>query len=154
MWWRLFHISPVLWPKEERSLQRVSFDQPERHFSINGHPMMKSKRKPSKLVNALRLSAEQGDRNAQFKYGVRLEYGRGVPMNKSLAAHYYKLSADQGDPQSQFSYGDCLAHGRGVPKNKSLAAHYYKLSADQGFAHGQSAYGFYLYHGRGVPKNT
>jgi hypothetical protein len=46
--------------------------------------------------NLLKLSVDQGDAIAQCIYGVCLVNGKGVWMDKALAAHYYKLSADQG----------------------------------------------------------
>jgi hypothetical protein len=39
-----------------------------------------------------KLSADQGDPDAQFKYAIRLVTGTGVAQNKSFAAHDYKLS--------------------------------------------------------------
>jgi TPR repeat protein len=82
-----------------------------------------------------------------------LHEGDGIPMNKSLAAHYFKLSADQGDPTSQFKYGVMLHEGDGIPMNKSLAAHYFKLSADQGDAAAQFYYGILLLKGDGIRMN-
>jgi TPR repeat protein len=90
------------------------------------------------------LSADQEDARAQFNYGFMLVEGSGIPINKSLAAHYYKLSADQGDAQGQLTYGVMLNSGSGIPMNKSLAARYFKLSADQGNTHAQYRYGVSL----------
>jgi TPR repeat protein len=53
----------------------------------------------------LRNAADQGDASAQCKYGWCLQNGDGVPMDKTLAVHYYKLSADQGDAAGQLNYG-------------------------------------------------
>jgi TPR repeat protein len=97
--------------------------------------------------------ADQGDADAQFRYGVLLYDGDGISTNKSLAAHYYKLSADQGHAEAQFRYGVLLDRGDGITMNKSLAAHYYKLSADQGYAPAQFCYGVLLGNEDGIALN-
>jgi TPR repeat protein len=40
-----------------------------------------------------------------------LSKGEGIPMNKSLAAHYFILSADQGHADAQFRSGLMLYMG-------------------------------------------
>jgi TPR repeat protein len=66
--------------------------------------------------------------------------GKGVSVNLSEAARYYKLSADQGNSNGQNRYGLCLELGKGVSVDLSEAARYYKLSADQGNSDGQFNY--------------
>jgi TPR repeat protein len=62
---------------------------------------------------------------------VLIESGDGIPIDKSLAAHYFKLAADQGYAAAQTNYRTLLEDGDGIPIDRSLAAHYYKLAADQ-----------------------
>jgi TPR repeat protein len=43
-----------------------------------------------------KLSTDQGYMDAQFNYGLLLEKGDDILMDRLLAAHYFKLAADQG----------------------------------------------------------
>jgi TPR repeat protein len=78
------------------------------------------------------LAADQGDNFAQLSYDVMLHQGDGIPVNRTLAAHYLKLSADQDTSEAQYRYGLCLIDGGGVEANQWLEAYYFKLAADQG----------------------
>jgi TPR repeat protein len=60
------------------------------------------------------LSADQGNAYGQNNYGHCLERGRGIPIDLTEAARYYKLSADQGDACGQHNYGHCLEQGRDI----------------------------------------
>jgi TPR repeat protein len=53
----------------------------------------------------VKLSADQGNADAQNMYGTHLETGSGVPQNATKATEYYKLSADQGNLLGQYNYG-------------------------------------------------
>jgi TPR repeat protein len=88
------------------------------------------------------MSADEGDARDQYLYGLMLQQGNGILMNKPLAAYYYKLSADQGDARAQFKYGLLLSRGDGTLMNKSLAAQYFKHAADQGNKEAQRRWGF------------
>jgi TPR repeat protein len=48
-----------------------------------------------------KLSADQGNANAQLRYGFCLENGIGVAQNLGLATDFYKLAADQGNEIAQ-----------------------------------------------------
>jgi TPR repeat protein len=97
-----------------------------------------------------KLSADQGNAEGQWRYGVCLLNGEGVEVDLRMAAHYFKLSADQGNAEGQWRYGACLLNGHGVGVDFRMAAHYFKLCADQGNAEGQWRYGDCLLNGRGV----
>jgi TPR repeat protein len=47
-----------------------------------------------------------------------------VPINNSLAAHYYKLAADRGHTTAQNDHGFLFSKRDDIPMNKSLAVHY------------------------------
>jgi TPR repeat protein len=49
----------------------------------------------AEAVHYLKLSADQGNADAQFRYGLQLAKGEGVGRDRMQAAHYYKLAADQ-----------------------------------------------------------
>jgi TPR repeat protein len=48
-------------------------------------------------VHYYKWAADQGNAVAKFHYGLLLENGHGIPMDKSLARHSFKLAADLGD---------------------------------------------------------
>jgi TPR repeat protein len=62
-------------------------------------------------LQSLQARADEGSVVDQFRYGVLLFNGDGIPIDKSLAAHYYKLAADQGLADAQFNYGCSLFNG-------------------------------------------
>ena len=86
----------------------------------------------------LKLSADQGYAPAQFRYGLCLKEGEGVPRDLSEAARYFKLSADQGHAPAQFQYGLCLKEGEGVPRDLSEAARYFMMVIEQGHTEAHS----------------
>jgi TPR repeat protein len=101
-----------------------------------------------------KLSADQGNANGQYWYGICLRDGTGTSENQSEAAKYFKLSADEGYPPAQYDYGRCLLNARGVSRNVAEASRYFKLSADSGNHDGQFMFGICLLRGYGVARNT
>jgi TPR repeat protein len=134
---------------------------PRRHLADpiqqndGGGPGEQALSRPILTVEAhdFKLSADQGNADRQWLYGLCLQDGRGVPIDCASAAHYFKLLADQGNADGQCSYGLCLRDGRGVPIDFAGAAHYSQLSADQGNSGGQCCYGLCLRDGNGVRIN-
>jgi TPR repeat protein len=59
----------------------------------------------------LKLSADQGNAEGQWRYGVCLQKGDGISKDLRGAAHYYQLSADQGNAFGQLRYGVCWQKG-------------------------------------------
>jgi len=64
-------------------------------------------------------------------YAVCLEKGKGISLDLSKAAHYYKLSTDHGNSHVQNRYTLFILSGKYTSKDLSRAVHYFKLSADQ-----------------------
>jgi hypothetical protein len=79
----------------------------------------------------LKLSADQGDSNAQLKYGTFLLFGEGVQKSESLGAHYLKLSADQGNAEAQYVCGYYRALAEGVPMDQALAQFRFRMRSRQ-----------------------
>jgi len=65
-------------------------------------------------VRLYRLSAEQGDADAQFNLGVCYATGTGVLRDESEAVRLYRQSAEQGHAYAQYNLGVCYATGTGV----------------------------------------
>jgi TPR repeat protein len=61
------------------------------------------------------LSADQGNADGQYVYGISLRDGSGVPIDLPRAAHYFKLAADQGNASAQNDCRIALRGGVGVP---------------------------------------
>ncbi len=76
-----------------------------------------------------KLSAEQGDVDAQFNIAGMYQEGQGVPQDYAEAVKWYQKAAEQGTFRAQFSLGFFYANGLGVPQNSVLAHMWFYLSA-------------------------
>ena len=95
--------------------------------------------------------AEQGHSGAQY-YLARMHFlGRGVPLDRALAAQWFRKAAHQGHADAQNHLGLLYAIGWGVPLDHALAAQWYRKAADQGDADAQIHLGLLYAIGRGVP---
>jgi TPR repeat protein len=104
-------------------------------------------------ARSLKFSADQGNADAQYRYGVCLREGIGISRDLQGAARYFKLSADQGNADGQWLYGLSLRDGSGISRDLQGAARYFKLSADQGNAAGRCGYGVCLRDGIGISRD-
>jgi TPR repeat protein len=78
----------------------------------------------------MQMSADAGNRLAQWNFGSRLYTGgNGVEQNYRIAAQYFKAAAEQGDSDAMDAYGMCLYYGHGVPRNRNQARAYVRESA-------------------------
>jgi TPR repeat protein len=69
----------------------------------------------STAVEYFKLSADQGNGDAQNNYGLCLCAGERIALNKSLAAQYFKMAADQGIADAKSNSERCLAKEEGRP---------------------------------------
>lgn len=72
--------------------------------------------------------AERGNAQAQTYLGFLFETGRGVPMNYTEAAMWYRRAAEQGDSRAQYSLGLLYDRGQGVPRDIVEASKWLNLS--------------------------
>ncbi|WP_246775237.1 tetratricopeptide repeat protein [Bradyrhizobium diazoefficiens] len=72
--------------------------------------------------------AERGNAAAQTYLGFLFETGRGVPMNYTEAAMWYRRAAEQGDSRAQYSLGLLYDRGQGVPQDIVEASKWLNLS--------------------------
>ena len=92
-----------------------------------------SKRKDYKeAVKWYRLSAEQGDRNAQHNLGLMYDKGQGVPQDYKETVKWFRLSAEQGYATAQFTLGLMYYQGKGVPQDYVSAHMWMNLSGSNG----------------------
>lgn len=100
-----------------------------------------------------RLSADQGNKVAQFNLGCFYASGEGVVKDLIEACRFFRLSADQGDASAQYNLGLSYEFGRGITKNMAEAIHLYTLSSNQGDVDAQLKLAYCYRHGRGVEQD-
>jgi TPR repeat protein len=101
-----------------------------------------------------RMSAEQGNADAQNKLGNMYFDGKVVAKDYSEAFKWYQKSAEQGNVDSQYMLGSMYHLGDGVTENLSEAVKWYRKSAEQGDASAQNSLGDMYFEGDGVTQNV
>jgi TPR repeat protein len=86
----------------------------------------------AEAVRWCRLTAEQGDANAQSELGFMYDYGKGVPEDGQEAVHWLRLAAEQADAYAQAYLGLKYSFGEGVPEDLVLAYMWSNLASAQG----------------------
>ena len=105
-------------------------------------------------IHTLRQQAVQGDGEAQYRLGIMLHTGEGVPQNETDAVQWLQRAATQGHPAAQRLLGRLYLTGQGVPRNETEAASWYRRAADQGDPEMQWQLGLKYLHGLGVPQDV
>jgi TPR repeat protein len=85
-----------------------------------------------------RISAEQGDADAQFTLGTLYDKDKNYPQDYKEAVKWYTKAAEQGNESARSSLGVMYATGKGVPKDKKEAVKWFRLvhksvSLDEGY---------------------
>ena len=91
----------------------------------------------AEAVRWLRLAAEKGNADAQYRLGFKYFFFGGVPQNHTEAARWFQLAAEQGNAPAQVMLGFMYDAGRGVPQDYAEAYKWYTLAADAGDADAQ-----------------
>ena len=68
-------------------------------------------------VKWYRRAAEQGDVEAQTKFGDCYFYGHGLPKDEADGLKWYRKAGDQGYASAQYCLAECDHHGHGVPQD-------------------------------------
>lgn len=76
--------------------------------------------------------AELDIKSAMNELGLIYEYGKMVPQDFSIAAHYYELAANKGYKISQYNIALLYAKGLGVIKNPKTAYFWALLASSDG----------------------
>jgi TPR repeat protein len=104
---------------------------------------------------AIKVKAEQGDADAQFKLGNMYHDGKGVAQQDySEALKWYRKAADQGNANAQFKLGLMCAEADGVLQNYAEAVKWYRKAAEQGVEGAQYNLGLMYSTGQGVPQDN
>jgi uncharacterized protein len=100
-----------------------------------------------------RLSAQQGNVNAQFFTGWMYANGKGVLKNEKEAVKWIRKAAENGFAIAQTSLGVKYFNGEGVLKNEKEAVKWFSKAANQEDAKAQLKLGIAYASGIGVPKD-
>ncbi len=87
---------------------------------------------PAEELEALEAAARHGDRDAQFRIGVRFLNDGGVDGGPSAAARWFSKAAMQGHNEAQFMLASMLERGAGVEKDEAKAVVLYRQAASAG----------------------
>jgi len=95
-----------------------------------------------KAVDEFRISAEQGNSEAQLMLG--LMYGHFWQKDEKESAKWIKKAAEQGQPDAQNALAMLYGTGTGVHQDSEEAAKWYRKAAEQGHIHAQRMLGLWL----------
>jgi uncharacterized protein len=84
---------------------------------------------PQDSVDTLRMKAERGDPEAEYKLGLAYDVGVGAPQDLGQAAAWYERAAERGHAGAQFSLGLMYGNGRGVQQDLVQAHRWLNLAA-------------------------
>ncbi|MBF0311547.1 MAG: sel1 repeat family protein [Magnetococcales bacterium] len=105
-------------------------------------------------IDQLRMAAEKGDAEAQYKLGVMFENGDGVSQDYKKSVKWFRLAAEQGFLSAQNNLGFMFLEGRGVIQDYKEAMQWFRLAAERGLSAAQNNIGFMYLSGEGVPKDN
>lgn len=86
----------------------------------------------------LERAAGAGMAAAQYALALRLEEGKGVVQNYTLAVEWFARAAKQGHVAAQSRLGQYYHHGLGVEKNRATAIHWLEQAAATASGQGQA----------------
>jgi hypothetical protein len=111
------------------ALQTVLAGTPEIN-GLAGHQLIRTAVTDAQdSTDVLRVKAERGDPDAEYKLGLAYDVGVGAPQDVAQAAAWYERAAEQGHPGAQFSLGLMYSNGRGVPQDLVRAHMWLNLAA-------------------------
>ena len=84
------------------------------------------------IKETIQRAAEQGHLEAQYRLGRLHSIGRGVSLNYTQAAIWYRRAAEQGHTRAQLRLGNLYYKGAGVQKDLDQAEYWYRKAAEQG----------------------
>tara|TARA_Y100000589_G_C26976877_1_gene556914 strand:- start:65 stop:787 length:723 start_codon:yes stop_codon:yes gene_type:complete len=82
--------------------------------------------------NEVKLTAIDGDADAQFELAGLYAEGNGVKQNLTEAVKWYRKAAEQGHDGAQYKLGLSYQNGKGVPQSDTDAYIWLNISAENG----------------------
>jgi uncharacterized protein len=104
-------------------------------------------------MRILRVEANHGNAEAQYVLGIAYQSGKGVPLDPSQAAQWYRKAADQKYSPAEVALGSLYVAGEGVPASPREAARLFLSAAEAGNANGQLNIGISYEQGVGVGQS-
>ncbi len=92
------------------------------------------KRDMNEATQWYKFAAENGSREAQFSYALKLLEGKYVSKDKNAARGLLKKSADAGHSAAQFNYAQMVVDERPTARGFEIALGYYEKAAANGVA--------------------
>lgn len=101
----------------------------------------------------IRELAEKGDKEAQFRLGLKYEKGEDLPKNDNEAVKWYEKASNQGNLDARHNLAMKYRDGEGVNKDLKKAFELGKSAAEMGQSHSQNRLGVDYLEGVIVSKN-
>ena len=101
----------------------------------------------------LRMAADRGHKDAQYRLGLLYAHGDGVPLNQYEAVAWWRAAARQGHQEALFHVGLAQENGNGAIVDKAAAAEFYKEAALMGHSKAQVNLALLFFKGEGVKRN-
>lgn len=101
----------------------------------------------------LRMAADRGHKDAQYRLGLLYAHGDGVPLNQYEAVAWWRAAARQGHQEALFHVGLAQESGNGAIVDKAAAAEFYKEAALMGHSKAQINLALLFFKGEGVKRN-
>lgn len=100
----------------------------------------------------LEAAARQGDRDAQFRIGVRFLNGGGLDGGPAAAARWFAKAAAQGHDEAQFMLASMYERGGGIEKDEARALALYRQAASAGHVRAMHNLGAMLLKNASAPE--
>ena len=86
------------------------------------------------MARQLRIAADENLAEAQYYYGLLLQYGKGVPRNEGASLPYLQKAAENGHAHAQYRLGAMYRSGWHVPKDEAAANEWLSRAESQSAA--------------------
>lgn len=130
----ILHNSTEIQPIVEPTTQDVNDDNGY-YGNVEREPEMRSGNTGEVRGNvshpSIRLSAYNGDAEAQYLMGIKYLNGEGVPADPKMAVHWLRLSAAQGYKIAQLQLAECYSLGVGVEVDERRAEYWRKKAEEE-----------------------
>ncbi len=102
----------------------------------------------------LRIVAEKGCIEVQFKFAQMLEKGEVVIKDVKEAVRWYRTAAEQGHVEAQLALGDILINSKEPSQSDMEGMEWYRRAADQGEVRAQFKLGWMYENGKQVAHDV
>ena len=132
--------------------QRLAAPKPEAKTSCTTY--FNASQDWDKVLRQCEEEGRAGGVTAQQILGLMFEKGLGTPVNRVMAADWYRRAAEAGNAKAQYYYGRLLNEGGdNVRRDREQAVSWFTKAATAGEAEAMSALGRALMKGEGTNRN-